>query len=144
MFNANICFFDVIVCETIIVETNSGPVKGSVISFNEHKLNQFLGIPYAEPSIGSNRFGKPIPIQKRVKELDATHAKNICWQTKPAVQSYNQSEDCLFLNIWSPNKNDSKLHAVMFWIYGRGFHDGHGYRYGMSLALYGVIMVSIN
>jgi carboxylesterase type B len=145
VFYANICFFDVIVCETIIVETNSGPVKGSVISFNDQKLNQFLGIPYAEPPIGNNRFGKPKPIQKWEKELDATHAKNICWQTKPAdTHNHNQSEDCLFLNIWSENKNDSKLHAVMFWIHGGGFHDGNGYIYGMSLASYGVVMVSIN
>jgi carboxylesterase type B len=143
-FYAIICFIDVIVCETITVETNSGPVKGLVVSYNEHKLNRFSGIPYAEPPIGSNRFGKPKPIQKWAEAVDATQVKNICWQTSTAAQKLNQSEDCLFLNICSPNRNDSKLHAVMFWIHGGGFHDGQGFSYAQPLATYDVVMVSIN
>jgi carboxylesterase type B len=144
-FYATICLFDFIVCETIVVETHSGPVKGSVIVFNKHKINQFLGIPYAEPPIGVNRFGKPKPVQKWTQTVDATHVKNICWQSSAAkAQTHIQSENCLLLNIWSENKNDTKLRAVMFYIHGGGLHDGNGYIDGMSLTSYGVVMVSIN
>jgi carboxylesterase type B len=41
-------------------------------------------------------------------------------------------------------RNDSKLHAVMFWIHGEGFHDGQGFSYAQPLATYDVVMVSIN
>jgi len=137
--------FYLIRCEnSVTVETKLGSVKGTVIAFNEYKLNEFQGIPYAEPPIGSNRFGKPKPITKWNQTIDATHAKNICWQSSTATQKYNQSEDCLVLNIWSQNKTDTKLHPVMFWIHGGGFHDGHGYWNGQSLTTFGVVVVSIN
>jgi carboxylesterase type B len=139
------CCLNLIICDnSVTVETNSGAVKGTVIDFNEHKINQFLGIPYAEPPVGSNRFGKPKPVHKWNQTVDATQVKNICWQTSTAAQKLNQSEDCLFLSIWSENRTETKLRPVMFYIHGGGFHDGHGYNYGMSLVSFGVVFVSIN
>ncbi len=90
------------------------------------KIDYFLGIPYAEPPIGKSRFKIPKPF-KYDKPINATKWPNVCYQnypiTHPIFTSHNMSEDCLYLNIWSP-KIGGLLKPEMFWIHGGGFISG--------------------
>jgi carboxylesterase type B len=124
--------------------TKSGPVKGLSYKFNDKVINKFLGIPYAEPPIGSNRFAKTKPVHPWNSTYDATHFKNVCFQSK---SGYNMSEDCLYLNIYTEEhkSDDKKLRPVMFWIHGGGLNAGDGYGFdGTVFASYGVVVVTIN
>jgi carboxylesterase type B len=102
---------------------------GSMKIVDGKQVNVFLGIPYAQPPIGSLRFKKPLPVEPK-KTVDATEWRSACYQNdlfKEILINKKVSEDCLYLNIWSP-KNDSErnyeidpLRPVMFWIHGGAF-----------------------
>lgn len=101
-------------------------------------ISVFLGIPFALPPIGRLRFRKPIsPIFKSNIDVDATKYKPKCLQIHKDVPIFTdltpgQSEDCLYLNIWTPfsPSSDGKLNVtgslkpVMIWIHGGGFFKG--------------------
>ncbi|CAF4298893.1 unnamed protein product [Rotaria sp. Silwood2] len=97
----------------------------------------FLGIPYAEPPNGEKRFRKPISKRPwpRGTIYDATKLPNSCYQM--IIEFFNTtgekiwapftplSEDCLYLNIWTPiTAQQQQPLAVMIWIYGGGFTSG--------------------
>ena len=50
-----------------VIKTSSGSVRGLTIEILGHSVDQYLGIPYAEPPIGSLRFAKPKPISKPIE-----------------------------------------------------------------------------
>ena len=58
------------------VKTSSGVVRGQTIQVLNRRIDQFLGIPYAEPPIGELRFAKPQPL-KKPKEVNIFHEFNI-------------------------------------------------------------------
>jgi len=130
----------------IIVKTKSGPINGITVTLNDKVINKFLGVPYAEPPIGSYRFGKTRAIHPWNNTYDATNFKNSCFQNS---SMYKMSEDCLFLNIFSEERksSDNKLRPVMFWIHGGGLTSGDGYSAhwfdGTVLSSEGVVIVSI-
>lgn len=147
--------------ETITVETNVGVVKGLVRTIEPYgkplKVRQFLGIPYAEPPVGPLRFQKPKRKQKLEGTYDATRYKPACFQLymdlsdkqEPISEEWlaNVSNDCLFLNIFAPDKQDSnKRFPVMVIIHGGGFVVGMSNIYAgdITSANSGVIVVSIN
>ena len=111
-----------------LVKTTSGTVRG----FYPHSsIRAFLGIPYAEPPLGSLRFKPPKPPGVRVGEIDATEFGYSCVQFHTEFLSDNyilpttgESEDCLTLNIWTAAETSSKLKPVLVWLYGGGFTDG--------------------
>ncbi|CAE7069209.1 unnamed protein product [Rhizoctonia solani] len=88
----------------------------------------FLGIPFAQPPIGSLRFRPPVPwIPGDTTEVNATNYGASCEQT---IQSSSNptSEDCLTLNIWKPTNITGEL-PVMVYIYGGGFYAGETVTY---------------
>jgi para-nitrobenzyl esterase len=107
------------------------------------------GIPYAKPPIGSLRFCPPQEPELWEGVRDATQFGPIALQP-PAPKGFPiepQSEDCLYLNIWSRNADD-KLRPVMVWIHGGGYISGSGsfemYN-GTSFAEQGdVVVVTLN
>jgi len=135
-----------------VVETTGGKVKG----LNEDGLFIFKGIPYAAPPIGERRWLSPQPVLKwhGVRDASAFGAAppqlandSLPFENSLFLKSEPQSEDCLFLNIWTPGI-DKKKRPVMFWIYGGAFVYGSGsqplYR-GDVLAKRGdVVVVTIN
>ncbi|XP_045169237.2 cholinesterase 1-like [Mercenaria mercenaria] len=136
--------------ETKAVTTTIGVVKGKteiVSSFEKTgKLHKFLGIPFAEPPVGELRFKKPVPKTPLSAPLDAFTHNNACMQDlkRPNI-SY--SEDCLYLNIYAPEReNENDKLPVMIWIYGGGFHYGDSNMYsGDYLSIHGdVIVVTLN
>ena len=132
-------------CEAIELNISFVPLRGQTIEVLGQRLNQFLGIPYAEPPIGDLRFAKTKPIEEpRGGVIDATRPKSACLQD-PNPNLPNQSEDCLFLNIWSPN-DTTRLKPVMFFIHGGGLVGGSIYEAwynGSALAAHDIVLVTI-
>ncbi|CAE6503840.1 unnamed protein product [Rhizoctonia solani] len=85
----------------------------------------FLGIPFAQPPVGSLRFRPPIPwAPSNTVEINATQYGASCEQSGSIPSSNNTiSEDCLTLNIWKPTNVTGNL-PVMVYIYGGGFYAG--------------------
>ena len=96
----------------ILVDTPLGKIKGFQVTDHNtgHIVYKFRGIRYAKPPIGRGRFRKPEPIEKWTGEYDATRFSPICPQVKldwTGANYFNQSEDCLFLNIYIPRQISS-------------------------------------
>ena len=113
------------------IETNSGTVLGKI----ENEIFSFKGIPYAEPPIGKNRWLPTKPITPWSEAKDCTDYGPISPQndtvydneaTSEITQSLsNQCEDCLSLNIWTPEIKGDKR-PVMVWIHGGAWWMGSG------------------
>jgi len=129
-----------------IVRTANGLVKGIITS----TTRQFLGIPYAAPPVGNLRWKAPQPPASWSKIRDATHFGGICTQVGTPLTGVSQpgvdgSEDCLYLNVYTPNPPRGHL-PVMVWIHGGGFVGGAANLYDPSvIAEQGpAIVVTIN
>ncbi|WP_326834187.1 carboxylesterase family protein [Amycolatopsis rhabdoformis] len=120
-----------------VVRTASGPVRGTVTP--DHRL--FQGIPYAAPPVGERRWQPPAPPAAWTAERDATAPAPRC----PQDSAPGTSEDCLYLNVWTPPVSTEKR-PVLVWIHGGAFLDGAGDRYDASrLAVRGdTVVVTIN
>ena len=94
-------------------------------------LDQFLGIPYAQPPIANLRFANPLPARSSPHEtIDATAYGPGCSQLKYFTEYNGLSEDCLTLNVIRPKgtTRDAAL-PVMFWIHGGGNANGQSIFY---------------
>ena len=121
------------------VETKSGRVKGFNSEFSlttgSVTVNEFLGIPYAKPPVDDKRFARPEPIDTWDETYEATNLPNACPQVIDNMfgdfegsqmwnANTNISEDCLYLNIWTPDVDPDEPLAVLVWIYGGSFTSG--------------------
>jgi para-nitrobenzyl esterase len=111
----------------------------------------FKGVPYAAPPVGDLRWRPPQEAAKWDDVRDATHYGAICMQKMPnpdnGIGQYPASEDCLNLNVWTPELKPGAKHAVMVWIHGGGFVNGSGNADlydGTELAKRGVVVVTLN
>ncbi len=129
------------------VKTDDGMVQGSV----DGDLAVFKGIPFAAPPVGDLRFKPPAPVQKWSGIKKTTAFAPACMQNSAAnprlgLPALTVSEDCLYLNIWTPATSPNEKLPVMVWIYGGGFTAGttsYDLYNGANLAKKGVIVVSI-
>lgn len=132
-----------------IVSTNYGQVEGA----KEGNVFVWKGIPYAKPPIGSLRFEAPIAPERWDGIRNAHQFGPVAPQPTSEVMEFlgnemeSMSEDCLYLNIWSPRADDQKR-PVMVWIHGGAFISGSGSSRsydGSSFAENGdVVIVTIN
>ena len=142
------CLFYFQLCNSITVQTNDGKVKGFVeqSGFFKKPINIFKGIRYAQPPIGQLRFKKPMPIKQWNDVYNANKFGPTCWQKSGS----NHSEDCLFLNIYTPyipsnrSLSNETLRPVMFFIHGGYFTSGSGNINGIELASHDVVLVTHN
>lgn len=122
------------------VKVEGGWIQGTV----EEDLTIYKGIPFAAPPVGELRWRAPQPVEKWEGIKQAT-------EFAPApVQGGNppsgKSEDCLYLNIWTPVKSAKERIPVLVWIHGGGFSFGSTAEpvySGEMLAKKGVVLVSI-
>ena len=142
-----------------VVKVEGGLLQGIPSSASE--ITVFKGIPYAAPPVGELRWKRPQPVVKWDGVKVADTFSNICWQPGNAVGTFYgnefywkeqtvQSEDCLYLNIWTPTsavgQPDRKL-PVAFWVHGGAYFNGYGHEITMdgdAWASRGVILVTIN
>lgn len=157
-----------------VVATRKGLVRGITQKVSTGKfVDAFLGIPYAQPPIGMYRFRHPQPTNPWTGELDTSRMSNSCYQVNDTFFGANflgtsiwnantpLSEDCLYLNVWTPfgtanttvptpinipatQVNHQRVYKppdrdtksltkrpVLVWIFGGGFYSGTS-----SLAIY--------
>jgi para-nitrobenzyl esterase len=111
-------------------------------------IREYLGIPYAEPPVGPNRFKAPIPVKPWSKPF-AANQKIACIQSIPTI-GLIQQEDCLVVNVWRPfNYYDYKDKLpVLVYIHGGGFKLSSGLEHYMNATRYakeeGMVVVSFN
>src|SRR5215831_13104372 len=132
-----------------LVQLKDGAVRGKA----EGGVSAFLGLPYAAPPFGANRMRPPQPVRPWAGERDATGYG----PTAPKGDYPPQymplfpevvipGEDCLNLNVWTPDPNAVGL-PVLVWIHGGSFMNGSGsvgtYD-GSAFARDGVVCVTIN
>ena len=133
-----------------IVQTTGGRVHGS----SEDGLSVYRGIPYAAPPVGDLRFrvARPHPGWDDVLDCEAfrpiaPQIPNEALDAMIGAAPQKQSEDCLFLNIWTPGTDDA-ARPVMVWIHGGAFTIGSGseglYNGAMLASRGDVVVVTIN
>lgn len=103
-----------------------GKLRGKEgVTRNNHKYQQFLGIPYAEPPTGDRRFRNPVPVSSWEEEgvRSASEFGPVCLQMPySAPDMIEGSENCLYLNIYTKDVTASK--PVLFYIHGGSFIAG--------------------
>ena len=114
-------------------------------------MRQFLGVRYAEPVTLNQRWKPPLPVTPSFVTQDATQFGNHCPQSFSPFGNATLTEDCLFLNVYTPNKaggqdfgRDDEL-PVMVWIHGGALAVGESNEYDATkLVQRGVVVVTIN
>jgi len=134
--------------KTAIIETKFGKIQGYI----ENGIEVFKGIPYTEPPAGELRFKPPISKEPWEGVLNTIKYSACAFQGYSELEEWlgkpsPESEDCLYLNIWTPATDEDKR-PVMFWIHGGAFVIGTGndpIYDGSALARRGdVVVVTIN
>ncbi|XP_017784019.1 PREDICTED: putative inactive carboxylesterase 4 [Nicrophorus vespilloides] len=112
----------------LIVTIKQGDLKGKIDKDqNDQDYYTFHAIPYAKPPLGALRFKAPQPPESWNGLRDATEEGNECFSRHPLYQKKSVgSEDCLILNVFTPELPTKKKHLkpVMMWIHGGGFKVG--------------------
>jgi len=127
------------------VAAQTAKVAGGVLQgTREDGLTVYKGIPFAAPPVGDLRWRAPQPAAAWNGVRPADKFAPQCVQ---AGDASTMSEDCLYLNVWSPAKSPAARVPVLVWIYGGGFNAGATsiptYS-GEVLARKGVVLVSIS
>ncbi|XP_030437138.1 fatty acyl-CoA hydrolase precursor, medium chain-like [Gopherus evgoodei] len=142
------------------VVTKYGKLRGQRIKVDgaETHVDVFLGIPFAKPPVGPLRFSPPTPAEPWKGLRNATIYPPMCLQDSVAGQhlsdaftnrkeklSFQVSEDCLFLNVYTPASSDKDMLPVMVWIHGGGLVTGAASTYdGSALSAFeNVVVVTI-
>ena len=121
-----------------LVETDAGTIEGTI----ENGIKVFKGVPFAAPPVGDLRWKAPQP----VVPWDGVRKTDKFGPACPQPQNLPQSEDCLYLNIWTPANYASEKLPVMVWIHGGGFSMGaplESTYFGEKLTREGVIYISV-
>jgi para-nitrobenzyl esterase len=143
-----------------LVRLRDGALKGKMAG----DIAVFQGIPFAAPPVGELRWREPQPVHGWAGIRDATKFASPCMQSLAGTESFiaplaatygaaytvqqlNPSEDCLYLNVWTPRLQQGANLPVMVWLHGGSNRVGSGAEpgyNGASLASHGVVVVTIN
>jgi para-nitrobenzyl esterase len=129
-------------------------VENGVIEGNydvQSGLQTYRGVPFAKPPVGNLRWRAPQPLENwkgvlETKTFSPRPVQGIVWGDMNS-RSKGLSEDCLYLNIWTPAKRNSKRLPVLVYFYGGGFVAGDGSepRYdGAAMAKKDIVVVTVN
>jgi para-nitrobenzyl esterase len=128
------------------VRIDSGALRGTVVD----GVQVFKGIPFAAPPVGEWRWRPPQPVTPWDGVRAAQDYAPFCVQPESALLWFEltrTSEDCLMLNVWTPDVASTEKLPVMVWIHGGGYSQGTGNipRLNSSaLAKQGVVLVTVN
>jgi para-nitrobenzyl esterase len=125
--------------------------QGVVEGVTEGTVFRFLGLPYAQPPVGDLRWRAPVPPEPWDGVREAVRFGPACPQVTRAsadLRVQEQSEDCMYLNVWTSELGAAARQPVMVWIHGGGFLGGAGSEDafdGARLAAErGVVVVTLN
>jgi para-nitrobenzyl esterase len=129
------------------VTVSNGVLEGT----HSSGIRIFKGVPFAKPPVGSLRWREPQPAEnwKGVRKADkfGPRAMQKYIYSDMNFRSEGVSEDCLYLNVWTPAKSTSERLPVLVYFFGGGFRAGDGseYRYdGESMARKGIVTITVN
>ncbi len=134
-----------------VPQLDSGPISGTP----EEGIWTYKGIPYAAPPVGELRWKEPQPVEPWQEVRACTAFGPAAPQTASGLSmlppEYSDvgptSEDCLYLNVWSPATDPEDALPVMVWIHGGGFTAGSSSQFiynGHNLSSKGVVVVTFN
>ena len=134
-----------------VVKTDSGSISGAELG-EDKGVRVYKGVPFAAPPVGNLRWKPPQAVKSWTGVRECTAFSPACPQIDLLERLYGQkigpmSEDCLYLNVWTPAKKNSDRLPVMVWIHGGSYTMGTGATLaydGEALARQGVIVVTIN
>jgi para-nitrobenzyl esterase len=135
----------------VVIETQNGRLTGSRSA--DGRVDAYKGIPYARPPLDALRWRAPEPAQPWTGLRDATAFGPRSIQPERPAHSISyfgpeaQSEDCLYLNVWTAASDGGTGRPVMVWFHGGGFSVGSGALPifdGEPLARRGVVVVTLN
>jgi para-nitrobenzyl esterase len=130
----------------------AAPVRidgGLVQGVQTEGLSVYKGLPFAAPPVGALRWRDPQPATPWKGVRDARSFAPACMQTSVSMPGETPppiSEDCLYLNVWTPARRADARLPVMVWIHGGGFTSGSAAMplyWGDRLAKRGVIVVTV-
>lgn len=137
------------------VTVENGTLRG--IPCGWPSITAFYGIPYAAPPVGELRWRAPQPAADWDGVRDCARGSARCYQLGVGKGSFYEkefypceeemSEDCLYLNVWTPAGAAGEKLPVLFWVHGGAFMTGYGHSAhfdGEHFARQGVILVTIN
>ena len=140
------------------VKTHSGIVEG-LPAWNQ-AVTVFRGIPYAAPPVGGLRWKTPQPVEPWEGVRQCFQFGNICYQERRASEGggdiignefycvdWPRSEDCLYLNVWTPAKSPEEKLPVGVYLHGGGYAQGYGHLNcydGEGFAKRGCVIVTLN
>ena len=137
--------------------TENGAVRG--IEAADPRITAFKGIPFAAPPVGQNRWRAPQPCPNWEGTLEAYRFAPISVQDTPGIgddiycrewhvdPEIPMSEDCLYLNIWTPAKSPDEKLPVLVWYFGGGLTWGYTAEMefdGERIARRGIVVVTVN
>jgi len=136
------------------LQIDSGALRGLVVG-EKQDIQVYKGIPFAAPPVGERRWKAPQPVSAWHGVRDCFEFGAACPQKVPPRYgsipeldlNVPMSEDCLFLNVWTPAHRTAKNLPVLYWIHGGGFTMGAASQPlydGEGLARLGCVVVSIN
>jgi len=126
-----------------VVESTDPPKDG---------VRSFKGLPFAQPPVGDLRWREPQPVKhwsgvRRADTFGPTCMQRLSPNADYWFRGDGMSEDCLYLNVWTPATSGRKKLPVLVYIFGGGFQNGDGSepRYdGERMAREGIVAVSLN
>jgi para-nitrobenzyl esterase len=125
----------------LVVATAGGAVRGRAAAAGE----EFLGIPYAAPPVGALRWQPPRPAAPWHGTHEATSYAPHCPQPPGSFGRASTSEDCLYLNVFTPAGSRGRNLPVMVWVHGGSLRTGESDDYNPAgLVREGVVVVTIN
>ncbi|MDD6677887.1 MAG: carboxylesterase family protein [Firmicutes bacterium] len=140
------------------VKTENGWVRG--VPAADPRITAFKGVPFAKPPVGELRWRAPQSADNWVGVRECKEFAPISMQTPPGLnpdivytKEWNvdpeipMSEDCLYLNIWTPAKTGKEKFPVFVWYFGGGLKEGNTAEMefdGERIARRGIVVVSIN
>ena len=131
------------------VKLDNGMIEGNYDT--KTGIQTYFGVPFAKPPLGELRWKAPQPLEnwtgvKETKAFGPRPMQVLLWGDMNS-RSAGVSEDCLYLNVWTPAKRDTKGLPVLVYFYGGGYVAGDGSepRYdGESMAKKGIVVVTCN
>ena len=127
-----------------IVAVTGGRIRGLLMARGGA---EFKGIPFAKAPVGDLRWREPLPAMPWTGVRDATAFGAPCPQNAANRPMDGSQEDCLFLNLWTPDWPPAARKPVMVWMHGGGNYAGSSSNAsfnGESLARRGVVLVTLN